>query len=150
MYDAIYSVCEEKMMSPATIGRRRAMVVITDGEDTESDHNLKDVIDIAQRSETTVYLISTKSGGFFGVQGGTVDRREDKDLKRLAEETGGRSFFTAEVIELERSFSAIARELRSQYVIAYEPSNGKYDGSFRQIEVKVPNRKDLKIRTKKG
>jgi Ca-activated chloride channel family protein len=150
MYDAIYSVCEEKMMSPATIGRRRAMVVITDGEDTESDHNLKDVIDIAQRSETAVYLISTKAGGFFGVQGGTVDRREDKDLKRLAEETGGRAFFTAEVIELEKSFSAIARELRSQYVIAYEPSNSKYDGTFRQIEVKTPNHKDLKIRTKKG
>lgn len=150
MYDAIYSVCEEKMMSPNTTGHRRAMVVITDGEDTESEHDLKEVIDIAQRSETTVFVISTKAGGFFGVQAGTVDRREDKDLKRLSEETGGRAFFTAEVIELERSFTAIARELRSQYVIAYEPTNANYDGKFRQIEVKLPNHKDLKIRTKKG
>ncbi len=148
MYDAIYRVCEEKMFSSP--GRRHAMVVITDGEDTESERELREAIDIAQRSETTVYVISTKAGGFFGVQAGTVDRKEDKDLKRLAEETGGRAFFTAEVIELERSFTVIARELRSQYLIAYEPTNGIYDNKFRQIEVKLPNRKDLKIRTKKG
>jgi Ca-activated chloride channel family protein len=131
MYDAIYRVCEEKMMSPASIGRRHAMVVITDGEETESERDLKDAIDIAQRSETTVFVISTKAGGFFGVQAGMVDRKEDKELKRLAEETGGRAFFTAEVIELERSLSVIARELRSQYLIAYEPTNGNYDGKFR-------------------
>src|SRR5262245_55304414 len=84
MYDAIYSVCQEKMMSPTSIGRRRVMVVITDGEDTDSERTLQEAIEIAQRSETTVYVISTKSGGFFGVQAGTVDRKEDKDLKRLA------------------------------------------------------------------
>ncbi|MEP7273902.1 MAG: VWA domain-containing protein, partial [Acidobacteriota bacterium] len=72
LYDAIYSVCEEKMF--ATTGRRRAMVIITDGEDTVSEHTLKDAIDIAQRSETTVFIISTKAGGFFGVEAGTVDR----------------------------------------------------------------------------
>ena len=148
MYDAIYQVCEEKMS--ASPGRRRAMVIITDGEDTVSDKLLKDATELAQRTETVVYVISTKAGGFFGVQGGTVDRKEDKDLKRLAEDTGGRAFFTAEVIELERSFTAIARELRSQYLIAYQPSNEKFDGNFRQIEVKLPGRKDLKIRTKSG
>jgi Ca-activated chloride channel family protein len=148
MYDAIYSVCEEKMF--AWPGRRHAMVVITDGEDTESERDLRDAIDIAQRSETTIYVISTKAGGFFGVQAGTVDRKEDKDLKRLAEETGGRAFFTAEVIELERSFSAIARELRSQYLVAYEPTNSNYDGTFRRIEVKLPNHKDMRLRTKSG
>ena len=71
MYDAIYSICEEKMMASTSLGRRRAMVVITDGEDTESERKLKEVIDIAQRSETPVYVISTESGGFFGVQAGT-------------------------------------------------------------------------------
>lgn len=150
MYDAIYRVCEEKMMAPTSLGRRHAMVVLTDGEDTESERELREAIDIAQRSETTVFVISTKAGGFFGVQAGTVDRREDKDIKRLAEETGGRAFFTAEVIELERSFTQIARELRSQYVIAYQPTNDNYDGKFRQVEVKLPNHKDLRIRTKKG
>ncbi len=148
MFDAIYRVCEEKMFSSPL--RRHAMVVITDGEDTESERELKDAIDIAQRSETIVFVISTKAGGFFGVQAGTVDRKEDKDLKKLAEDTGGRAFFTAEVIELEKSFSAIARELRSQYLIAYEPANSNYDSKFRQIEVKLPNHKDLRIRTKKG
>jgi len=150
MYDAIYQVCEEKMLSPTTIGRRRAMVIITDGEDTVSERELKDAVEIAQRSETIIYVISTKSGGFFGVQAGTVDRKEDKEIKKLAEETGGRAFFTAEVIELERSFSAIARELRSQYTVAYQPTNDKYDSKYRQIEVRLPNHKNLKVRTKTG
>jgi Ca-activated chloride channel family protein len=150
MYDAIYQVCEEKMLAPALSGKRRAMVVITDGEDTISERGLKEVIEIAQRSETIVYVISTKQAGYFGVQAGTVDRREDKDLKKLAEDTGGRAFFTAEVIELERSFSAIARELRSQYQVAYSPINGKYDGKYRQIEIRLPGHKNLKVRTKTG
>ena len=148
MYDAIYSVCEEKMF--AIQGRRRAMVIITDGEDTVSEHLLKDAIDIAQRSETVVFVISTKAGGFFGVEAGTVDNKEDKVLKQLAEDTGGRAFFTSKVIELERSFSAIARELRSQYQISYSPINDNFDGKFRKIEVKLPNYKDYRIRTKTG
>ncbi|HKX29031.1 MAG TPA: VWA domain-containing protein [Blastocatellia bacterium] len=148
MYDAVYQVCEEKMA--ASPGRRRAMVIITDGEDTVSERNLSEVIEIAQRTETVVFVISTKAAGFFGVQGGTVDRKEDKDLKRLSEDTGGRAFFTSEVIELERSLTAIGRELRSQYIVAYLPSNDNFDGKFRQIEVKIPGKKDIKVRTKKG
>jgi Ca-activated chloride channel homolog len=150
MYDAIYGICEEKMMASTSLGRRRAMVVITDGKDTESERELKEVIDIAQRSETPVYVISTESGGIFSVQAGLVDRKEDKDLKRLAEETGGRAFFTADMNELKERLAGIARELRSQYLIAYEPTNGNYDGKFRQVEVKLPKHKDLRIRTKKG
>jgi Ca-activated chloride channel family protein len=148
MYDAIYQVCEEKMA--ASPGRRRAMVIITDGEDTVSEKTIHDAIDIAQRTETVIFAISTKAGGFFGVERGTVDRKEDKELKRMAEDTGGRAFFTAEVIELERSFTAIARELRSQYMVAYDPSNDNFDSKFRQIEVRLPGKKDLKIRTKRG
>jgi Ca-activated chloride channel homolog len=79
MYDAIYGICEEKMMASTSLGRRHAMVVITDGEDTESEREMKEVIDIAQRSETTVYVISTESGGIFGVQAGLVDRKEVED-----------------------------------------------------------------------
>lgn len=150
MYDAIYQVCEEKMLAVRDEGRRRAMVIITDGEDTISDRSLQDAIEIAERSNTVVFVISTKAGGFFGVQMGTVDTKEDKELKKLADETGGRAFFTAEVIALEKSFSTVARELRSQYLIAYSPSNDKFDGKFRQIEVRLPGRKDLKARTKKG
>ncbi|MFN7949918.1 MAG: VWA domain-containing protein [Blastocatellia bacterium] len=148
LYDAVYRVCEEKMS--ASPGRRRAMVVITDGEDTESERNLKDAIDFAQRSETTVFVISTKAGGFFGVEAGTIDTKEDKDLKRLAEETGGRAFFTGNVLELERSFSAIATELRSQYLISYAPANENFDGKFRKIEVRLPGHKNLRIRARDG
>jgi len=148
MYDAIFRVCDEKMGPPS--GRRRAMVVITDGEDTASEKSLEDAIDIAQRTDTIVYAISTKSAGFFGVQAGTVDRREDKEIKRLAEETGGRAFFTSEIIELERSFSQIAHELRNQYMVVYEPSNNVYDNKFRKIEVKLPGKKDMRIRAKDG
>jgi Ca-activated chloride channel family protein len=148
MYDAIYKVCEEKMFGSP--GRRRAMVIITDGEDTISERNLKEAIDVAQRSETTIYVISTKAGGFFGVDAGMVDRKEDKVLKKLAEETGGRAFFAAKVIELERSFTTIVQELRSQYLIAYSPSNEKFDGKFREIQVRLPGYKNLKIRTKRG
>jgi Ca-activated chloride channel homolog len=150
MYDAMYNICEEKMMASTSLGRRHAMVVITDGEDTESERALKDAIDIAQRSETTVYVISTESGGLFGAQTGLVGRKGDKDLKLLAEETGGRAFFTADLAELGKTLYGIARELRSQYLIAYEPANGNYDGQYRQIEVKLPKHKDLRARTKKG
>jgi Ca-activated chloride channel family protein len=150
MYDAIHSICEEKMMAQSSLGRRHAMVVITDGKDTVSERQLKEVIDIAQRSETPVYVISTESSGIFGVQAGLVDRKEDRDLKRLAEETGGRAFFTANVNELKESLAGIARELRSQYLIAYAPTNDSFDGKFRQVEVKLPKHKDLRIRTKKG
>lgn len=148
LYDAVYQVCEEKMF--ASPGRRRAIVIISDGEDTISEKELRDAIDIAQRSETVIFVISTKAGGFFGVQAGTVDRQEDKDIKRLAEDTGGRAFFTAEVIELERSFTRIAIELRSQYILSYSPVNEKFDGKFRTIEVRLPNHKDYRIRAKKG
>jgi Ca-activated chloride channel family protein len=148
LYDAVYQICEEKMF--ALTGRRRAIVIISDGEDTISEKSLNEAIDIAQRSETVIFVISTKAGGFFGVQAATVDRQEDKDIKRLAEDTGGRAFFTAEVIELERSFTRIAIELRSQYILSYSPSNERFDGKFRTIEVRLPNYKNYRIRAKKG
>lgn len=148
LYDAVYQICEEKMFSLS--GRRRAIVIISDGEDTISEKSLADAIDIAQRSETVIFVISTKAGGFFGVQAGTVDRQEDKDIKRLAEDTGGRAFFTAEVIELERSFTRIAIELRSQYILSYSPINERFDGKFRTIEVRIPNHKEYRIRARRG
>ncbi len=148
LYDAVYRICEEKMF--AEFGRRRAIVLITDGEDTASDHTLDEALKIALRSETVVFVISNKAAGFFGVQAGQVDSDEDKNLKRLAEDTGGRAFFTGTTLELEKGFASVTKELRSQYIIAYSPSNDDFNGKFRQIEVKVPGKKDLKIRTRKG
>jgi len=151
LYDAIWQFCDEKMRSAQG---RRALVVITDGEDTYSRADINDAIDIAQRTETTLFAISTKAGlssAVPGVESGQVKDRGDKDLDRLCDETGGMAFFTGDMLSLERSFSKIAKELRSQYLITYRPTNDRYDGSYRRVEVKLSNGHDnLKLRTKRG
>src|SRR5256886_13350967 len=151
LYDAIWQFCDEKMRSAQG---RRALVVITDGDDTFSRADINDAIDIAQRTETTIFAISTKaglSGSVPGVEAGTTKDHGDKGLDRLCEETGGIAFFTGDMLSLERSFTKIANELRSQYLITYRPSNDHYDGSYRKVEVKLTNASDkYKLRTKRG
>jgi VWFA-related protein len=129
--------------------------VITDGDDTYSRARLRDAIDIAQRTETIIFAISTKagfSGTVPGVQAGTVSDSGDRDLEKLCEETGGKAFFTGDVLALERSFTKIAKELRAQYTVTYKPTNNRYDGSFRRIEVKLASGRDggMRVRTKRG
>ncbi|MDQ2856253.1 MAG: hypothetical protein M3R68_07990, partial [Acidobacteriota bacterium] len=98
--------------------------------------------------------ISTKAGfssAVPGVQMGEVKDDKDRELLKLAEETGGTAFFTGDMLSLERSFTKIAKELRAQYLVTYRPRNDKYDGSYRRIDVKLGNnRGDLKVRTKRG
>jgi VWFA-related protein len=133
---------------------RRVIVVITDGDDTYSRADLKDAIDIAQRTETTIFAISTKAGlagTVPGVEAGQVQDQGDKSLERLCEETGGVAFFTGDILALERSFGKIANELRTQYLITYKPTNDRYDGSYRKVEVKLINGNEkLRLRTKRG
>lgn len=151
LYDAIWQFCDEKMRSAQG---RRALVIITDGDDTYSRADMNDAIDIAQRTETTIFAISTKaglSGAVPGVESGTVKDKGDKGLERLCDETGGVAFFTGDMLALERSFTKIARELRSQYLITYKPTNDRYDGSYRRVEVKFSSgRENTKLRTKRG
>ena len=151
LFDAIWQFCDEKLRS---VSGRRVLVVITDGEDTYSRANLRDAIDIAQRTETTIFAISTKAGFLGtvpGVEAGQIKDQKDRDLVTLAEETGGVAFFTGDMLSLERSFSKISKELRAQYLVTYKPVNDRYDGSFRRIEVKLAeSRGDLKVRTKHG
>lgn len=150
LYDAIWQFCDEKLRS---VSGRRVVVVITDGEDTYSRADLRDAIDIAQRTETTIFVISTKaglSGAVPGVEMGEVKDSADRNLVKLAEETGGMAFFTGDMLALERSFSKINKELRAQYLVTYKPTNDRYDGSFRRIEVKLTSGKNLKVRTKHG
>lgn len=151
LYDAIWQFCDEKLRS---VSGRRVLVVITDGEDTYSRADLRDAIDIAQRTETTIFAISTKAGlagAVPGVQMGQVHDKADSNLVKLAEETGGMAFFTGDMLALEKSFNRINKELRAQYLVTYKPSNDRYDGSFRRIEVKLANGRDgLKVRTKHG
>lgn len=151
LYDAVWQFCDEKMR---TVPGRRVLLVISDGEDTYSRANIRDAIDIAQRTETTIFAISTKAGFLStvpGVEAGQVSDKKDRDLQTLAEETGGIAFFTGDMLSLERSFTKISKELRAQYLVTYDPTNKTYDGSFRKIDVKLADgRGDLKVRTKRG
>jgi Ca-activated chloride channel homolog len=151
LYDAIWQFSDEKLRNAPG---RRVIVIITDGEDTFSRADLEDAIDIAQRTETTVFAISTKAGfgGVVpGVDAGTVQNKGDKDLVRLCEETGGEAYFTGDQLALERSFKKISEELRSQYIITYRPANQNYNGEKRKIQVRFTNNqfaKEYKIRSK--
>lgn len=150
-YDAVWQFCDEKMRS---VPGRRVLVVITDGDDNNySRATLNDAIDIAQRTETTIFAISTKAGllgAVPGVESGMVADGGDRNLQRLCEETGGTAFFTGDILELERAFTRISKELHATYLLTYKPTNDKYDGSKRKIEVKLAgNRSGLKVKTRK-
>lgn len=151
LYDAIYEFCDQKMRGVRGL---RALVIVTDGDDTYSRATMRDAIEIAQATETTIFAISTKAGisaSVVGVEAGTVKDSGDKILEKLCEETGGRAFFTGDILALERSFLKIANQLRAQYIVTYRPTNERYDGARRKIEVKLANKKGgYKIRTREG
>ncbi len=153
LYDAVWQFCNEKMRDISG-GGRRVLVVITDGDDTYSRATLREAIEVAQQTDTIIFSLSTK-GGFVGsavpgVEAGTVKDRGDKNLEQLAEETGGRAFFTGDMLALERAFKRIGEELRSQYILSYRPSR-EFDGTRREIEVKLTNKGDgWKVRAKRG
>jgi Ca-activated chloride channel family protein len=151
LYDAVWQFCDEKMRGVNS--PRRALVVITDGDDTYSRARLDDAIAMAQRTDTIIFAISTK-GGFTGssvpgVEANTVKDSGDKELDRLSEQTGGRAFFTGDMLALERAFKKIGEELRSQYLLTYRPE-GPFDGGYRRIEVKVATGDGYKINAKRG
>lgn len=151
MYDAVWEFADQKLRN---VPGRRVMVIITDGDDTFSRAELRDAIDIAQRTETTIFGISTKAGFLGtvpGVEAGTVKDKGDKFLTQLCEETGGEAFFTGDMLELEKAFKRISEELRSQYLITYRPADQSYDGRNRKIEVKLTDKEKAdkyKVRTK--
>jgi Ca-activated chloride channel family protein len=151
LFDAIWEFCDQKMRGVPS--PRRALVVITDGDDTYSRARIEDAIAMAQKTDTIIFGLSTK-GGFTGsavpgVEAGTVKDSGDKDLSRMAEATGGRAFYTGDMLALERAFKKIGEELRSQYLLTYRPE-GPFDGGFRRIEVKVAAGDKYKVNAKKG
>lgn len=151
LYDAVWQFSDEKLRN---VPGRRVIVIITDGDDTFSRADLKDAVDIAQRTETTVFAISTKAGflgSVPGVEAGQVKDKGDKFLTELCEKTGGEAFFTGDMLELEKAFKKISEELRTQYILTYQPKNQNYDGRERKVEVRLTDSgkdKDFKIRTK--
>jgi Ca-activated chloride channel family protein len=151
LFDAIWEFCDQKMRGVSS--PRRALVVITDGDDTYSRARIEDAISIAQKTDTIIFAISTK-GGFIGsavpgVEAGTVKDSGDKDLSKMAEETGGRSFYTGDMLALERAFKKIGEELRSQYLLTYRPEP-PFDGGYRRIEVKVNTGEKYRVNAKRG
>jgi Ca-activated chloride channel family protein len=143
LYDAVYFSCKEKMLffPPPEPYLRRVMIIISDGQDNQSERTREEALAVAQRAEVTIYAISTNRTGLPG--------RGDKVLRRLAEETGGRAFFPFEASELAANFQEIARELRSQYSLAYVSTNQARDGTFRNITIE-PREKGLRVRAKTG
>jgi VWFA-related protein len=142
MYDAIYRACREKLSKDGSDHPvRRAIIVVSDGEDNQSEVSRTQAIEMAQRAEVIVYAISTDDSGLI--------LRGDKALQQLADTTGGRAFFPFKMKDIKNSFAAIEDELRSQYVVSYRPADFDADGRYRSIEI-TALKKDLQVRARKG
>ena len=142
MLDAIFLACQEKLKSETG---RKIIILISDGDDNLSLETVNSTLEMAQRSDVSIFAVSTNSSGFFSISA----PRADKLLKKLAEETGGRAFFPFKAEDLSHSFQDISAELRSQYSVAYRSTNTLRDGTFRAIKIE-PDRKNLKVKSRRG
>src|SRR6185295_5497800 len=131
----VHAVSEEDV-------RRQALIVFSDGEDTSSLVSFDEVLDLAKRSETSIYAIA--------LRGSDVQQKGFKEaefvMKTLALETGGRSFFPNKIDDLNGVYTHIADELASQYTIRYNSKNPRLDGAWRRIDVRV-SRPNVAART---
>jgi len=142
LYDAIYRACHDHLIKDhEDRPSRRAIVIVSDGEDNQSDFSEAQAIEMAQRAEVIIYAISTDDSGLI--------LRGDKVLERIATATGGRAFFPFRTKDIKNSFAAIEDELRSQYIISYHPADFEADGRYRPIEI-TALKKDLQVRSRKG
>jgi len=139
LYDAIYLACAEKLNGEAG---RKAIVIVTDAEDTGSKTRLEEAIEAAQRTDTVIHVLFVADRANFG--GGRPDIAH-----KLADETGGRMIVVSSEKKLEEAFDQISEELRSQYTLGYYPTNTAKDGKFRKIKVDADN-KDYKVLARKG
>jgi VWFA-related protein len=143
LYDAVYLAADEKLKGE--VGRK-AIVLITDGVDMGSRQTLRDAIDAAHRADTIIYSIQYLDQGAYGGFG----MGGDGDLKKMSEETGGRMFRVDRKHTLDDIFREIQEEMRTQYSLSYTPTIEGDGPPFRKIEIKTPNRKDLKVQARKG
>jgi len=142
LYDAVYRACRNKLIKDQEDHPvRRAIVIVSDGEDNQSEVSEAQAIEMAQRAEVLVYAISTDDSGLI--------LRGDKVLQQIADATGGRAFFPYKMKDIKNSFAAIEDELRSQYVISYHPADFEANGRYRPIEI-TALKKDLQVRARKG
>ena len=143
LYDAVYYACRDKL-GKVNAGEsvRRAIVLLTDGEDNQSRVTREEAIEMAERAEVIIYAISTNDSGMKGTRG-------DKVLERMADATGGRAFFPFKLEDIANYFSEIQAELRSQYALSYRPADFQTDGRFHAIEI-LASKKNLHVRARKG
>ncbi|HKD85444.1 MAG TPA: VWA domain-containing protein [Terriglobales bacterium] len=143
MYDAIYYACRDKLMGvdKGQIASRRAIILLSDGEDNQSRVSREEAVEMAQRAEVIIYAISTNTSG--------IKLRGDKVLEYLADQTGGKAFFPFKIEDVANAFTEISDELRSQYAISYKPADFVPDGKYRKIEILAENKK-YHVRARKG
>ena len=142
MYDALYFACRDKLLRLPTPGPvRKAVVLLSDGDDNQSHVTREEAIEMAQRAEVIVYTISTNLSGNGG--------HGDKVLQRIADATGGRAYVPFQITEVANAFAAIQEELRSQYAISYTPSDFRADGHYRTIDI-LAQEKGLHVRSRRG
>ncbi len=143
LYDAIYFSCRDKLQQDVPKHKyRRAIILVSDGDDNQSHYTRDQALEMAQRAEVVIYAISTNIS--------RIESDGDKVLRYLTGETGGRAFFPFKVEQLERSFVDIADELRNQYNISYRPQPLVADGQFHPLILRVRGRKDLIVHARKG
>lgn len=143
MYDAIYFACRDKLMKEdnGVMATRRAIILLSDGEDNQSRVSREEAVEMAQRAEVIIYAISTNTSG--------LKLRGDKVLEHFAEQTGGKAFFPFKIEDVANAFTEISDELRSQYAIAYKPADFTADGKYRSIQIIADNKK-YHVRARKG
>ena len=143
LYDAVFFACRDKLMQDQPRHKfRRAMIVISDGDDNQSRYTRDQALEMAQKADVVVYTISTNMT--------RMPSEGDKVMRYFAEETGGLSFFPFKVQDLSQSFENIANELRHQYNVLYRPEPLKTDGLWHPVDIKVKGRKDLVVRARRG
>jgi VWFA-related protein len=140
VHDAIYLAAKEKLDAEAG---RKAIILISDGEDTTSKTDFYEALIAAHQSDAVIYSISNRGRRFF--RGGG----DPGTLRKFAEETGGRMFFVENKDDFTEAFDQIARELRSQYSLAYISKNSAKDGKFRRIRI-VPRDSNFNVRSRTG
>jgi VWFA-related protein len=145
LYDAIYLASNEKLANE--VGRK-AMIVLTDGQDQGSREKIADAIEAAHKADAMCYVILIADRGFYGGFG--MGYSGDRDMRKLAEETGGRVIDVGNnAKKLREAFDQISNELRTQYNIGYTSTNTKRDGTFRKIQIK-PIKNDYKVQARAG
>ncbi|HEY2496702.1 MAG TPA: VWA domain-containing protein [Candidatus Angelobacter sp.] len=142
LWDAIYFACRDKLMKEQSdTAVRRAIILVSDGDDNQSHVYRQEAMDMAQRAGVIIYAVGTSLMG--------NQTKGDENMKMLAEATGGRAFFPAKLDDVTAAFTDIQEELRSQYSISYRPDQFVANGTFRPIQI-VADTKKYKVRAKKG